>query len=90
MPAAARYIAIGEPRPPAPITSTARVEQLALPGPADVRQDDVPRVALDLLLGERRARVMPARNASSSVISPSRIQNDRSTGCVRSTSESRM
>ena len=33
----------------------ARVEQLALPGAADVGQDDVARVPLDLILGEPTA-----------------------------------
>ncbi len=33
MPAAARYIAIGEPRPPAPITSTLASSSLRWPAP---------------------------------------------------------
>ena len=64
----------------------ARVEQLALPGPTDVRQDDVPGVALHLLLGERLGHVTVS---SSSVTSPSTIENERSTGADRSASDRR-
>ena len=47
-PAAARYSSAGAPRPPAPMTSTARVLQRALPRPADLAQQDVARVAVKL------------------------------------------
>ena len=51
-PAAARYISAGEPRPPAPTHQHLGVLQPLLPGHADVRDDQVARVAADLVDGE--------------------------------------
>ena len=48
-PAAARYSAAGEPRPPAPSISTLRAEQLGLAGDADLGQQEVALVAVALL-----------------------------------------
>ncbi len=62
-----------------------RVEELALSLPADARQDDVPRVAADLLLAERRQRHVTV--TSSSATTPSCIVNPRSTGFARSESD---
>ena len=64
------------------------VQELALPRPADVRQDDVPRVPLDLVFGEPETG--HATIISSSMTSPSRMKNERITGSLRSWSESRM
>src|SRR5207249_179452 len=78
--------------PSGPDDEHLRFDQLALTGPADVRKDDVPGVALDLILGERRAPTGVAHVIvnSSSVTSPSTIENDRITGFSRSASPSRM
>ena len=64
-PAAARYMLDGEPSPPAPMHSTLRLEQLDLPGHADLGQHGVPRVAR-LLIAAQRERLLPreARCAS--------------------------
>ena len=48
-PAAARYIAAGDPRPPAPMHSTFAAFSVALPVHADFRQDQVPAVAPDFV-----------------------------------------
>jgi hypothetical protein len=69
-PAAARYRAVGEPRPPAPRQEDLRVEQLLLPLLADLGQQEVARVALALLGRERErglhlvAAVLPQRDAA--------------------------
>src|SRR6266571_7060419 len=64
------------------------IEQLPLTFAADVRQADMARVALHLLFGEhRRRRRVHAIENSSSVITPSRIQNERAIGSVRSASD---
>ena len=60
----------------------ARVEQLALPGSADVRQDDVTRVPLDLVLVEHRRGCRHAIVSSSSSTSPSVMKKDRSSGLL--------
>ena len=52
IPAAARYSPAGEPRPPAPISRTLALAQLQLALAADVAENDVPAVTLDLLFGE--------------------------------------
>ena len=57
-PAAARYSAAGEPRPPAPSSSTLDVEQLLLAGLADLGQEQVALVAV-ALLGRQRLRHLP-------------------------------
>jgi hypothetical protein len=62
-----------------------RVEQLALPLPADPGQDDVPRVPEDLLLGEHR--LGHRTTTSRSDTSPSTIRNARTSGWERSFSE---
>ena len=50
MPAAARYMAMGEPRPPAPMHSTL-VEQIFFwPGQPDFGQDQVPRIAANFVI----------------------------------------
>src|SRR5436189_571711 len=67
------------------------VEQLPLTPAADVRQDDMAGVALHLVLGEaRRRRPVHAIESSSSVITPSRIQNERTIGSVLSASHTTM
>ena len=49
-PAAARYNAAGEPRPPAPMQSTLPALQLLLSLDADLRHDEVPAVAFDFVV----------------------------------------
>ena len=50
MPAAARYMAMGDPSPPAPMQSTL-VEQIFFwPGQPHLRQDQVARVAPDFVV----------------------------------------
>jgi hypothetical protein len=55
-PAAARYIATGEPRPPAPMQSTRAAFKLLLPFHPHFRKDQVTAVALDLVGVERHGR----------------------------------
>ena len=54
-PAAARYMAAGRAEAAGAQQEHARAEQLALAGPADLGQDEVPRVAGDLVGGEAAA-----------------------------------
>ena len=60
-PAAARYSAAGEPRPPAPSSSTLDVEQLLLAGLADLGEQEVALVAVALLGVERCAASIQGR-----------------------------
>ena len=53
MPAAARYSAIGEPRPPVPIQSTRAAFSFSLAFHADLGHDQMARVAQDLVFVER-------------------------------------
>ena len=64
-PAAARYSAAGEPRPPAPISSTFEAEQLELAGLADLGDQDVPAVAAALVGVEHGGISQRSRSASS-------------------------
>ena len=72
-PAAARYSAAGEPRPPAPSSSTLRVEQLLLAGLADLGQQQVALVAV-ALLGRQRLRRRQARPSSFHLLKPPAIE----------------
>src|SRR5438477_4255068 len=67
------------------------IQELPLTLAADVRKDDVPRVPLHLLFRKhRRRRRLHAIESSSSVITPSWIQNERAIGSVRSASDTTM
>ena len=66
-PAAARYIAAGDPRPPAPMQSTLAGLQLALTVHADLRHDQMPAVAFDLVVGELWAAHASGRCAGQDV-----------------------
>ena len=65
-PAAARYIAAGEPRPPAPMQSTLPAFSSPLTVHADLRHDQMPAVALDLVVGEFGQVAMPVSRAGRS------------------------
>ena len=93
-PAAARYISAGEPRPPAPTREHLGVLQPLLPGHRDVRDDQVARVAPDLLgrqlgswLDQRGQRhcfspqVTTDNSSGSSTVVTARIISPRSTAC---------
>ena len=69
-PAAARYSSAGEPRPPAPMHEHLGLEDLDLPGLADLGKEEVTRVAVALVVVEEArdrvvvAEVLPAGEAA--------------------------
>ena len=82
-PAAARYWIAGEPIPPAPMIATVAAEQLALPLAANLLEDDMAGVAVELGVGEAHRPVEPkppaprAVSSSSSTSAKARAQHRR-------------
>ena len=73
-PAAARYSAAGEPRPPAPSSSTFELEQLQLALLADLGQQQVALVAVALLGGQAAWAPTTSRPSSFHLSKPPAIE----------------
>src|SRR5439155_21327207 len=88
-PHASRGQVHGDPRPEAagPDAQNPGLQQLSLPGGPDLRQDDVPRVPEDLLLGEPAEPGHLGVLTSCSWTTPSRMVNPRITGLSGSVSD---